>query len=406
MYTIRNAADEIEKSVRAYLRKNGEGRYCMKETQRLPMLLIGAPGIGKTEVVESIAKRLGIGFASLSITHYTKNNLLGLPVIRDHGDIKTTEYTMSEMLDMVYEQKKKGYDEGILLIDEFNCMSESLLPTMLAFTQTKNIGKYSLPEGWVMVMCANPPEYNRSARNFDIATMDRLRVMKVDFSAEDFLSYAKENKLNAAVIQYLETKPENVYNCELMANGTRSIVTCRGWANLSESIDGYEAIGENVTEEMVSQFIKNESICADFYEFYMIVHSGIDEETVEDIWEGRNLTRHIDRFVNDSFEQKLGIAEYMADKLIAECSVYAEEDKVTYLHKDMERSNEALSNLCTFIEGIDSEDEVMEAFMNRINASIGVQEMVINLRNDEYMAANGRLYGIDEFLGRLGKKIG
>ena len=57
---------------------------------------------------------------------------------------------MSEIIASVYERMETtGQKEGILFLDEINCVSETLAPTMLQFLQTKTFGNTRLPEGWV-----------------------------------------------------------------------------------------------------------------------------------------------------------------------------------------------------------------------------------------------------------------
>ena len=65
---------------------------------------------------------------------------------------------MSEIIASVYEQiEKTGIKEGILFIDEINCVSETLAPPMLQFLQCKTFGNQVVPKGWVIVAAGNPP---------------------------------------------------------------------------------------------------------------------------------------------------------------------------------------------------------------------------------------------------------
>ena len=75
---------------------------------------------------------------------------------------------MSEIIASVYaKMEATGLKEGILFIDEINCVSETLAPTMLQFLQCKTFGNQAVPAGWVIVAAGNPPEYNKSVRDFD-----------------------------------------------------------------------------------------------------------------------------------------------------------------------------------------------------------------------------------------------
>ena len=83
---------------------------------------------------------------------------------------------MSEIVASIYDRMREtGLTEGILFIDEINCVSETLAPAMLQFLQCKTFGNHEIPEGWVIVAAGNPPEYNKSVRDFDVVTLDRVK---------------------------------------------------------------------------------------------------------------------------------------------------------------------------------------------------------------------------------------
>lgn len=139
---IKRAKQEIKDSVEAYLLKGEEGDYRMPSIRQRPILLMGPPGIGKTQIMEQIARECKIGLVSYTITHHTRQSAIGLPFIREklYGDreYSVTEYTMSEIIASVYEKiEATGIQEGILFIDEINCVSETLSPTMLQFLQCR-----------------------------------------------------------------------------------------------------------------------------------------------------------------------------------------------------------------------------------------------------------------------------
>ena len=158
------------------------------------------------------------------MTHHTRQSALGLPLIREKSFGGTvyaaTEYTMSEILASVYERMEKtGIQNGILFLDEINCVSETLMPAMLQLLQSKQFGTHRLPEGWVIAAAGNPPAYNESARTFDTATMDRVRLLEVTEDYAVWRAYARTKGLHPAVLSYLELNPEHFYCVQRHAHG-------------------------------------------------------------------------------------------------------------------------------------------------------------------------------------------
>ena len=138
---IKEAKIEIEGAIQAYLAKDDYGLYCIPFKMQRPIIMLGPPGVGKTAVVEQIAEEMDVNFVSYSITHHTRQSALGLPFIAqetfDGHEYSVSEYTMSEIIAAVYRAREEsGVDEGILFLDEVNCVSETLAPAMLQFLQT------------------------------------------------------------------------------------------------------------------------------------------------------------------------------------------------------------------------------------------------------------------------------
>lgn len=221
---IKRAKQEIRDSIEAYLSKDEFGEYRIPAIRQRPILLMGPPGIGKTQIMEQIARECGIALVSYTITHHTRQSAVGLPFIvkKNYGEeeFSVTEYTMSEIISSVYDKMEKtGLKEGILFIDEINCVSETLAPMMLQFLQGKTFGNQKVPEGWVIVTAGNPPEYNKSVREFDVVTLDRIKKIDVEADFDVWKEYAYQQGIHPAVISYLELRRKNFYRVENTVDG-------------------------------------------------------------------------------------------------------------------------------------------------------------------------------------------
>ncbi len=269
---IAEAKEYIKNTVSIYLKKDEYGDYRIPVVRQRPVFLLGAPGIGKTAIMEQIASELSIALVSYSMTHHTRQSALGLPFIEkkeyDGKSYDVSEYTMSEIIASIYEtMKESGVREGILFLDEINCVSETLFPSMLQFLQYKVFGKHKVPEGWVIVTAGNPPEYNRSVREFDIVTLDRLKVLNIEADYPAWKAYAKEKGIHGAIMNFLENKKNYFYSIETTAEG-KSYVTARGWEDLSDILFLYEESGLKVSESLIGQYIRSEKIVREFAAFY------------------------------------------------------------------------------------------------------------------------------------------
>lgn len=349
MYTIKEAKEVLKDSVEIYLQKDKEGNYEMDEVNRLPLYLEGSPGIGKTEVVKQVADELGIGYVSFSLTHHTRNSLLGLPVIRNLEHGKYTEYTMSEIIARVLQEREAGAGEGILLIDEFSCVSDSIMPAMLAFLQTKNIGMHALPEGWILVLCGNPPQYNHNARRFDAAVLDRVRMIKVEFDAEVFLDYAQGHGIHQDICSYLRLKPTNVYQY-INDNKNQQLVTCRGWMNLSHALYGMEHLRKSVDEKLIGQFIKSGEIAHDFFSYYNMNRVGICERDLNAILNGRNIDNYITKYMDYDISLWWNVVDVFADLIQNRHKEIAEDINILKLAEELQSQLQTSSGIHVQIE--------------------------------------------------------
>lgn len=288
---IKRAKQEIKDTVEAYLLKDEWGAYVIPPMHQRPILLMGPPGIGKTQIMEQVAKECGIGLVSYTITHHTRQSAIGLPFI-SHKEFQgreyaMTEYTMSEIIASVYEKMEAtGCEQGILFIDEINCVSETLAPAMLQFLQCKTFGTHKVPEGWIIAAAGNPPEYNKSVREFDIVTMDRVKKILVEADFGAWKEYAYGAGIHPAVMGYLNARQKNFYIMENTVDG-RMFATPRGWEDVSRLLEVYEKIGRTMDSQVVEQYIQHPRTAKDFANYLELYRKYQVDYQIEAVLQGQ-----------------------------------------------------------------------------------------------------------------------
>ena len=222
---------------------------------------------------------------------------------------------MSEIIASVYDKMEQtGLEHGILFIDEINCVSETLAPTMLQFLQCKTFGNQAVPAGWVIVAAGNPPEYNKSVRDFDIVTLDRVRRMDITPDLGVWKEYARAAHIHSAILSYLELHPQNFYQINADVDGTQ-FVTARGWEDLSNLLDTYETLGLKADEDLIRQYLQHQKIAEDFAAYLDLYYKYRDDYGVDEILAGQVKPAVYARLLQAPFDERLSLVSLLLSGL-------------------------------------------------------------------------------------------
>ena len=339
MMNIAAAKEQIKDTVEAYLQRDDAGMYVIDSSRQRPIFLVGAPGIGKTAIITQIAQELGIGVVSYSMTHHTRQSALGLPRIEHRSfegfEYEASEYTMSEIVSAIYDyMENTGERQGILFLDEINCVSETLYPSMLQFLQFKTFGRHRVPDDWIIVCAGNPPEYNKSVHEFDVVTLDRLREIDIEPEYAAFKRYAAEKGIHPVVTTFLEAKPDCFYLVESKPGGGKSFVTARGWEDLAEVISLYEKLGKTCNRELFAQFLRDDDIADKFAVYYELFQKYRSDYQIGRILEGEADFEILERAKKAQFDERLALLGLLLDALGTVCAEAIDQESLVVELRD------------------------------------------------------------------------
>ncbi len=189
-------------------------------------MLHGRPGVGKTELVQTLAQRIGAELYDLRLTTIEPQDLRGLPYF-DHEAAKTVWYRPEDLPDTDAP--------AILFLDELTAAAPTLQPTVYGLLQERRVGRHRLPANVLIVAAGNRVEDGAIAYDMGTALSDRLIHIVVQATAEDWLkNYAVPAGIHPTVAAFIRTRPDLLETTEdALRRGQMIACTPRSWTRVS-----------------------------------------------------------------------------------------------------------------------------------------------------------------------------
>jgi hypothetical protein len=117
---------------------------------RVPVLLWGAPGTGKSSVVRALGAALSEPVETVIASLREPADFAGLPVVADDGSIRLAEPSWARRL--------VAAGRGILFLDEVTTAPPAVQAALLRVVLERVVGDVALPSAVAVIAAANPPE--------------------------------------------------------------------------------------------------------------------------------------------------------------------------------------------------------------------------------------------------------
>lgn len=140
---------------------------------RVPVLLWGAPGTGKTSAIRAMAETLGWPCETVIAAIREPSDFAGLPVI-SNGDVRFAPPKWARTLSEA--------QDSILFLDEISTAPPAVQAALLRVVLERVVGDLSLPDGVRVVAAANPPE--QAADGWDLSAPLANRFCHLDWTVE------------------------------------------------------------------------------------------------------------------------------------------------------------------------------------------------------------------------------
>jgi len=195
--------------------------------QTRPVFIWGAPGIGKSALVEEFANEVGLPCVSLLGSQLAPEDIIGIPQIKG----ETSEFLPPKMI-----ARKEPY---VLFLDELNACSQEVQKAFYSLIHERRIGEYHLPEGSIVVGAGNRSQDSAIVKTMSSALINRMVHVQLTARPKDWLQWAKGNGIHPWVIDYITQRPDHLFSEPPKTEEPFS--TPRSWHMLSDALWEYRA---------------------------------------------------------------------------------------------------------------------------------------------------------------------
>lgn len=200
-----------------------------------PVFIWGAPGIGKSALVEKFAREVGLPCVSLLGSQLAPEDIIGIP--RINGE--TSEFLPPKMI-----ARKEPY---VLFLDELNACSQEVQKAFYSLIHERRIGEYHLPEGSIVVGAGNRAEDSAIVKTMSSALINRMFHVQLKADVKQWLSWAYEADIHPWITDYITQRPDHLFSEPPKTEEPYS--TPRSWHMLSDALKEYGAGTREISEE-------------------------------------------------------------------------------------------------------------------------------------------------------------
>lgn len=233
-----------------------------------PLMVWGAPGLGKSSILKGVAKELGIGFIDVRLAQREPVDIRGLPVPGEDG----VKWLVAS------EWPRDPKSKGIILFDEITAADRSLQVAAYEFILDRRLGElYSVPDGWYICAAGNRTEDRAVASTMSSALANRFLHVEMEEDVETWIAWARKNDIHPSVTGFVRFRPGLLFNQD-GENLERGWPTPRSWERVSRMVERFKDHEDGLLRKVVYGLVGNRA-GVEFMEFHKI------NETFDDVLE-------------------------------------------------------------------------------------------------------------------------
>ncbi len=199
-----NPANAPATSPSAQMNAEELGRLLLESTHappadQVPLMIWGAPGIGKSDLVRETAEDTGWPLIDLRLSQLEPTDLRGLPI---HVDDRVRWVPPEELPDAARDGER-----GILFLDEINAAPPAVSAAAYQLILDRRLGQYRLPDGWLIVAAGNRLDDRGITYAMPAPLANRFMHVELRTDVDIWLSWARRNDIHPRITDFIDAEP-------------------------------------------------------------------------------------------------------------------------------------------------------------------------------------------------------
>lgn len=225
-----------------------------------PLLFRGAPGCGKSSIVKSIAKELGIGFIDVRLAEMERVDVCGLPSVDDKTG--TSQWNVPAFWPQDPDSK------GIILLDEITSAPADcqVAAYQIVLDRAISNSNYKIPDGWYIVAAGNRTTDKAAVKTMSSALANRFAHFEMEANVEDWIPWAITHDIHPSVTGFIKFRPEKLFQMKGQ-NLEMGWPSPRSWERVSHVLPLFN--DEDTLRKMVYGLV-GDNVGVEFMEFHRI----------------------------------------------------------------------------------------------------------------------------------------
>lgn len=199
---------------------------------RQSILLLSAPGVGKSDAVRQAADEAGLECKSLLGTQIAPEDVSGIPRIVGERSVFCPPR-------ILLPEDPKPF---CLFLDELPACSPDIQKAFYSLLLERRLGEHKLPEGTWVVAAGNRAEDRSLVRTLSAALVNRVLILQVKVDVHEWVAWAYKAGIRKDIISYILFNPMALQR--EIPSLPLPFSTPRAWASLAQSLDMVDAQGK------------------------------------------------------------------------------------------------------------------------------------------------------------------